>query len=186
MNEKIKVSAITSANNKGIADRIITPVEVKNSITGISFDTNGIWDTGATASVVTKSTAAKLGLIPVGQTLVLGVHGKKRVNVYDITLTLNNRDITLRTLVTECDELSADNSVGVLIGMNVITKGDFAITNHEGHTVMSFRVPSLQTIDFVAGIKSSQPVVKGKQPGRNDPCPCGSGKKYKNCCGKNG
>ena len=23
-----------------------------------------------------------------------------------------------------------------------------------------------------------------KKPGRNDPCPCGSGKKYKNCCGK--
>ena len=22
--------------------------------------------------------------------------------------------------------------------------------------------------------------------GRNDPCPCGSGKKYKNCCGKKG
>ena len=31
-----------------------------------------------------------------------------------------------------------------------------------------------------------QPVVnKGTQVGRNDPCPCGSGKKYKNCCGKN-
>jgi len=25
-----------------------------------------------------------------------------------------------------------------------------------------------------------------KKVGRNDPCPCGSGKKYKNCCGKNG
>lgn len=25
----------------------------------------------------------------------------------------------------------------------------------------------------------------GKKTGRNDPCPCGSGKKYKNCCGKN-
>jgi len=23
-----------------------------------------------------------------------------------------------------------------------------------------------------------------KEPGRNDPCPCGSGKKYKKCCGK--
>jgi len=23
-----------------------------------------------------------------------------------------------------------------------------------------------------------------KEPGRNDLCPCGSGKKYKNCCGK--
>ena len=28
-------------------------------------------------------------------------------------------------------------------------------------------------------------VVKGKEPGRNDPCPCGSGKKYKKCCGAN-
>ena len=28
-------------------------------------------------------------------------------------------------------------------------------------------------------------VNKGKQVGRNDPCPCGSGKKYKNCCGRN-
>lgn len=27
-------------------------------------------------------------------------------------------------------------------------------------------------------------VVKGQEPGRNDPCPCGSGKKYKKCCGK--
>ncbi len=29
-----------------------------------------------------------------------------------------------------------------------------------------------------------QPVRAEKTPGRNDPCPCGSGKKYKNCCGK--
>ena len=28
-------------------------------------------------------------------------------------------------------------------------------------------------------------VNKGPQVGRNEPCPCGSGKKYKNCCGKN-
>ncbi len=29
-----------------------------------------------------------------------------------------------------------------------------------------------------------QPVKKDKKPGRNDPCPCGSGKKYKKCCGR--
>ena len=29
------------------------------------------------------------------------------------------------------------------------------------------------------------PVKSKKKVGRNDPCPCGSGKKYKNCCGKN-
>ena len=30
-----------------------------------------------------------------------------------------------------------------------------------------------------------QPVRKQKKPGRNDPCPCGSGLKYKKCCGRN-
>jgi preprotein translocase subunit SecA len=30
----------------------------------------------------------------------------------------------------------------------------------------------------------AKPVRTGPKVGRNDPCPCGSGKKYKNCCGK--
>ena len=34
------------------------------------------------------------------------------------------------------------------------------------------------------GSEKKQPVRKAKKPGRNDPCPCGSGKKYKYCCGK--
>ena len=33
--------------------------------------------------------------------------------------------------------------------------------------------------------KLSGTVVKDKKVGRNDPCPCGSGLKYKKCCGKN-
>lgn len=33
--------------------------------------------------------------------------------------------------------------------------------------------------------KSSRTVVKPPKIGRNDPCPCGSGKKYKKCCGAN-
>ncbi|MBR3681476.1 MAG: preprotein translocase subunit SecA [Clostridia bacterium] len=32
--------------------------------------------------------------------------------------------------------------------------------------------------------EAKKPVVKGKKVGRNDPCPCGSGKKYKKCCGE--
>ncbi len=30
----------------------------------------------------------------------------------------------------------------------------------------------------------AKPVRTGPKVGRNDPCPCGSGKKYKNCCGR--
>ena len=32
--------------------------------------------------------------------------------------------------------------------------------------------------------RQQQPIVKDKMPNRNDPCPCGSGKKFKNCHGK--
>lgn len=32
--------------------------------------------------------------------------------------------------------------------------------------------------------KKSGTVIKGAKIGRNDPCPCGSGKKYKYCCGR--
>ena len=33
--------------------------------------------------------------------------------------------------------------------------------------------------------KQSGTIRKDKKIGRNDPCPCGSGKKYKKCCGRN-
>lgn len=36
--------------------------------------------------------------------------------------------------------------------------------------------------DFSKDVK--QPLKNGEKVGRNDPCPCGSGKKYKNCCGR--
>ncbi len=42
----------------------------------------------------------------------------------------------------------------------------------------------LAEIQFAgAGAVAAQPMVKGKKVGRNEPCPCGSGKKYKKCCG---
>ncbi len=41
-----------------------------------------------------------------------------------------------------------------------------------------------EIFDFISEPKPQQPVVMGKV-GRNEPCPCGSGKKYKNCCMKN-
>jgi preprotein translocase subunit SecA len=33
---------------------------------------------------------------------------------------------------------------------------------------------------------NAKPITGTKKPKRNEPCPCGSGKKYKNCCGQSG
>ena len=43
---------------------------------------------------------------------------------------------------------------------------------------------NIQTNDGKETLKSKPKVNENKKIGRNDPCPCGSGKKYKNCCGK--
>ena len=39
--------------------------------------------------------------------------------------------------------------------------------------------------EIAKAYRRSKTVVKEPKIGRNDPCPCGSGKKYKKCCGKN-
>ena len=73
-----------------------------------------------------------------------------------------------------------------LIGMDILTQGDLAITNANNETCVSFRIPSEQCIDFVQEYndKYHSPAKSDKHPGRNDQCPCGSGEKYKNCHGK--
>ncbi|MFC2070197.1 SEC-C metal-binding domain-containing protein, partial [Chloroflexota bacterium] len=49
-----------------------------------------------------------------------------------------------------------------------------------------FETPMVKaaTVGGTAGTKQAKRRVAGKKIGRNDPCPCGSGKKYKHCCGK--
>ena len=40
------------------------------------------------------------------------------------------------------------------------------------------------TADLKRLLNPQQPVTAGKKVGRNEPCPCGSGNKFKKCCGR--
>ncbi|MFA5793591.1 MAG: preprotein translocase subunit SecA [Candidatus Brocadiia bacterium] len=61
------------------------------------------------------------------------------------------------------------------------------ITSESHPEVGSFETakkrPNEQAADNIAGDEKPVPIKVEKQIGRNDPCPCGSGKKYKKCCG---
>jgi len=70
-----------------------------------------------------------------------------------------------------------------LIGMDIIGRGDFAISNFEGKTAFTYRTPSVAKTDYVEAMNKAKP-APGVKVGRNDPCPCGSGKKSKKCCFK--
>jgi uncharacterized protein YchJ len=139
-----------------------------------------IWDTGATNSVITEKMAGQLKLKPTSMVEVRGVHGVKIKNAYLINVYLPNKTAFSYVKVTECEEF-VDSKLGMLIGMDIITSGDFAVTNFLT-TVLSFRQPSLEKIDFVEIARTGR--REKNEVGRNDKCPCGSGKKYKKCCGR--
>ncbi len=102
------------------------------------------------------------------------------VNVYAINLFLPNQVGFQFIKVTE----GVLNGTDLLIGMDIISRGDFAISNFAGKTTFSFRVPSTKRIDFVEESKP-KPIINTKKIGRNDSCYCGSGKKFKQCHGQN-
>jgi predicted aspartyl protease len=103
-----------------------------------------IWDTGATNTVISQQVIEELGLEPIGVTLVNTSGGIRQTYTYLIHLTLENQVRFQHVRVTEGSIYGAD----VLIGMDVITQGDLAITNKDHMTTFSFRIPSIEKIDF--------------------------------------
>lgn len=120
----------------------------------------GIWDTGASASVVTRAVVNHCGLKPTGIIQAHGANGVYQAETFLVNFRFPNglhfRDVqvSLGDLSPGCD---------ALFGMDLITAGDFSITNLHGRTVMSFRVPSLYEVDYVDQINRQ---AQGKKPGR--------------------
>ncbi len=174
--------AFTSTSNQGLLRVLTTSVRVfekpvVNPLEGKDYV--AIWDTGATNSCITKNVVDHLNLKPISKTRVSGAFGEEIKNVYMVSIGLPNKVGFPNMPVTEVVLKDAD----VLIGMDIISDGDFAVTNKGGLTKFSYRHPSMEHIDFVKQI-NSQKAVHNVKVGRNVPCPCGSGKKYKKCHGK--
>ena len=78
---------------------------------------------------------------------------------------------------------SIQNDIASLIfRVNIITREQQEAMERENQQRMA-AAKANHGDDFQENVK--QPVKNGEKIGRNDSCPCGSGKKYKNCCGKN-
>lgn len=105
---------------------------------------NAIWDTGAMRSTISTQMAERLNLIPIGQTRVCHADGESICNYYVVNLLLPNR-IEIKMLMVNDGKLT---DTDMLIGMDVITLCDFAITNAGTETKFSFQVPSTCDIDF--------------------------------------
>ncbi len=123
----------------------------------------GIWDTGATGCVITNKVVSDLGLKPIGMREVHTANGKANQQTYLVDIYLPNKVRIVNLTVTEA---SLPQNTDCLIGMDVITLGDFCITNLNGKTVMSFRTPSSACIDFVEELKLNDPNRMSRQQRR--------------------
>ncbi|MDR0519301.1 MAG: retropepsin-like domain-containing protein [Clostridiales Family XIII bacterium] len=105
-----------------------------------------LWDTGAMCSVVSNEVAKKLDLVPVSIQMISTPSGTMETNMFVIDLILPNHIEVRRVQVLGAYPSSCD----ILIGMDVIGLGDFAVTNYLNQTAFSFRIPSRERIDFTA------------------------------------
>lgn len=147
-----------TVNYPGLARAIVTPCQICAAYAPGAVaapgpprgDYNAVWDTGATGSVITQRIADDLGLVPTGITKVHGIEGESETETYLVNIRLPNGVMFHALKVTKAKLHGFD----VLIGMDVIAAGDFAVTNAGAKTVMTFRVPSKVTIDFSAEEKA--------------------------------
>lgn len=80
---------------------------------------------------------------------------------YLVNIFLPNQVVFSKIRVTKGEFPGAD----ILIGMDVIGSGDFAVTNNNGRTVFSFRIPSQSPIDFAQEINQQNlPRPKSQTP----------------------
>jgi len=115
-----------------------------------------VWDTGATGSVISKKVIDDLGLRSSGKTIIhvvgpSGTENEYEANIYFVNLYFPPCTV-IPTKVVEGSMPGCD----VLIGMNVINLGDFAVTNYNNKTTWSFRLPSCSEIDFFKEINDEK------------------------------
>lgn len=120
---------------------------------------NGLWDTGASRSVITSRVAAALGISPIRKVMAKDARGDTVTNLYYVNILLPNRMEVKNVAVTE----GVLDGFDLLIGMDIINLGDFSLTHRNGGTVFSFQIPSTHEYDFVKQIEQGVGVSKNKK-----------------------
>ena len=90
------------------------------------------------------------------------------------------------------DEMVYDIQYDVVKLLMHVTERDEGAQRQQTSEITSAKLQETSAIELVDGKISPKEggidkTIRNEEPkvGRNDPCPCGSGKKYKNCCGRN-
>lgn len=112
----------------------------------------------------------------------------EKYNVRPVMFTgfLNGVNSSLKNGEMNLESLSEDTKIELAVDFEklfynmLVADADHLFSLDEWNDVLS----EDKRREIYKDFKRSKTVHVEKTPGRNDPCPCGSGKKYKKCCGK--
>ncbi len=132
----------------GIVHQMISSAHLKSGEKIIPI--KALWDTGASKTCISPSCVMQLGLIPTGKCTNMTASGPSNASTYLVDVLLPNKVIVPDVMVT--DAKIGDQGFDVLIGMDLISIGDFSVSNYQGKTTLSYRIPSQKTTDYVQEI----------------------------------
>jgi predicted aspartyl protease len=139
--------AYTFTKKYDSVSRVLTlPVTIKFTGVENSCETHGIIDTGAIVSIISRGIVEKMGAKPQAYRFMDTASEQHVITpVYDASIMLCDRlEITNLTVgdgvLPEGEEC--------LIGMDILSLGDLAVSHFDGKTCISFRIPSQESIEF--------------------------------------
>lgn len=151
-----------TTRNSGLARQLINQATI--SCDSKKATATALWDTGATGTCISTDIVNQLGLIPTGKKTIQTPSGSSQVSTYLVTITLpNNVNVTD---VEVCDSEIGSQGIGMLIGMDIITLGDLSVSNYEGETHFSYRIPSRERTDYVAKLRMESLIGPKHGPGK--------------------
>lgn len=111
-----------------------------------------MWDTGASFTCISNKIIQELNLQSFD---VIKMHTPSGIDIrelYHVGIKLPTETVYIEDVVVADSEIDKQG-LDVLIGMDIITMGDFSVSNYNGKTVFSFRFPSLEVIDYTSKYK---------------------------------
>lgn len=145
---KVKKSGAFTVREKRITSFLLSEVQILDTVNPIKDEKTwtALWDTGATCTFISKEVADRMGLTPTTYVPVdtIKEHGKE-ASRYNIRVVFPN---DFSTVVHAVEWPWFSDGVDIVIGMDIISQGDFSITNPKNRTVFSFRIPSVKEVDY--------------------------------------
>ena len=145
-----KYTAFTEVYSHISRDLISTATIISN---GKEYKTKlAMWDTGASFTCISNKIIQELNLQPFDEIKMYTPSGIDIRERYHVGIKLATEAVYIEDVVVADSEIDKQG-LDVLIGMDIITMGDFSVSNYNGKTVFSFRFPSLEVTDYTSHYK---------------------------------